>query len=116
MPTLLARSAGPDIAVDHAVVMVGRHPQCDARLGSVLVSRRHCISAAEGGEVVVRGLGSTNGTWINGRRVEAGRLKPGDEMSIADVHYRLEEAPAYQAPMPGILGGTEGGKPLTAPA
>jgi pSer/pThr/pTyr-binding forkhead associated (FHA) protein len=90
MPTLLALSVGHDIAVDHAVVMVGRSPLCDARLDSVRVSRRHCILAPEGGEVVVRDLGSANGTWINGRRVAVGRLKPGDELSIADIHYRLE--------------------------
>jgi pSer/pThr/pTyr-binding forkhead associated (FHA) protein len=43
-----------------------------------------------GGEVVVRDLGSTNGTRINGERVEVGRLRPGDELSIAHYRYRLE--------------------------
>jgi len=42
------------------------------------------------GEVVVRDLGSTNGTRINGERVEVGRLRPGDELSIAHYRYRLE--------------------------
>jgi pSer/pThr/pTyr-binding forkhead associated (FHA) protein len=40
--------------------------------------------------VVVRDLGSTNGTWINGLRVAEGRLRPGDELAIAGVRYRLE--------------------------
>ena len=76
------------------MVMVGRHPQCDARLDSLRVSRRHCILTEDGGEVVVRDLGSTNGTRINGQRVERGRLRPGDEIAIAHIRYRLEGAPA----------------------
>ena len=39
---LVALDEGPDIPVDRAMVVVGRHPQCDARLDSIRVSRRHC--------------------------------------------------------------------------
>jgi pSer/pThr/pTyr-binding forkhead associated (FHA) protein len=41
--------------------------------------------------VWVRDLGSTNGIWINGRRVISGRVRPGDVLAIAHIHYRLEE-------------------------
>ena len=94
MPTLRALIEGPDITLDRALVLVGRDPQCDTRLESNWVSRRHCILTVDGGEVVVRDLGSTNGTRINGQRVERGRLRPGDEISIAHFTYRLEGAPA----------------------
>jgi len=94
VPTLRAVCDGPDITLDRAMVLVGRHPQCDARLDSPRVSRRHCILTEDGGEVVVRDLGSTNGIRINGQRVERGRLRPGDEISIAHIRYRLEGAPA----------------------
>jgi pSer/pThr/pTyr-binding forkhead associated (FHA) protein len=97
MLTLRSVSGGTDIPVDHRLVLVGRHPQCDARLTSNWVSLRHCILTEDGGEVVVRDLGSTNGTWINGWRVEKGRLKLGDELSIAHIRYRLEGAPAFAA-------------------
>ena len=97
MPTLRSVSGGPDIRVVHPLVLVGRHPRCDARLESDWVSLRHCILTQDGGEVVVRDLCSTNGTWINGWRVERRRLKPGDEMSIAHMRYRLEGAPACHA-------------------
>jgi pSer/pThr/pTyr-binding forkhead associated (FHA) protein len=97
MPTLRSVSGGPDIAVNHPLVLVGRHPQCDARLDSGWVSRWHCVLADDRGEVVVRDLGSTNGTWINGRRVERGRLKAGDEMSVGHIRYRLEGATACHA-------------------
>jgi hypothetical protein len=50
----------------------------------------------ESGEVVVRDLGSTNGIRINGQRVEIGRLRPGDELSIAHIRYRLENGQAHE--------------------
>jgi len=91
MPSrLVALDEGPEILLDRAVVVVGRHPQCDARLDSIRVSRRHCCMTEDNGEVVVRDLGSTNGIRINGQRVESGRLRAGDELSIAHIRYRLE--------------------------
>ena len=87
---LVALDEGPDITLDRTIVVVGRHPACDARLDSLRVSRHHCCMTQEGGEVVVRDLGSTNGIRINGQRVEIGRLRPGDELSIAHIRYRLE--------------------------
>ena len=71
---LVALDDGPDIMLDCAMVVVGRHPACDARLDSLRVSRHHCCMMHENGEVVVRDLGSTNGIRINGQRVEMGRL------------------------------------------
>jgi pSer/pThr/pTyr-binding forkhead associated (FHA) protein len=86
---LVALDEGPDITVDHALVVVGRHPVCDTRLDSLRVSRQHCCMSQDNGEVMVRDLGSTNGIRINGERVERGRLRPGDELSIAHIRYRL---------------------------
>jgi pSer/pThr/pTyr-binding forkhead associated (FHA) protein len=83
-----------DIALYRAVVMVGRHRRCDVRIASPRVSRRHCCLALDCDGVLVRDLGSTNGTRINGRRVEAGVLRPGDELSIAHYRYQLEGPPA----------------------
>ena len=80
----------PDIALDRPLVVVGRDPRCDAHLGSPSVSRRHCCMTHADGEVVVRDLGSTNGTRINGELVEVGRLRPGDELSIAHYRYCLK--------------------------
>jgi predicted component of type VI protein secretion system len=87
---LVALDEGPDISLDRTMVVVGRHPNCDARLDSLRVSRHHCCMTQESGEVVVRDLGSTNGIRINGQRVEIGRLRPGDELSIAHIRYRME--------------------------
>lgn len=87
---LVALDEGSDIPVDRAMLVVGRHPRCDARLDSIRVSRQHCCMTAVDGELEVRDLGSTNGIRINGQRVETGRLRPGDELSIAHIRYRLD--------------------------
>ena len=88
---LVALDDDSDIVLRGPVTVVGRHPACDARLESLRVSRRHCTLVRENGEIVVRDLGSTNGTRINGNRVEVGRLERGDELSIAHIRYRLED-------------------------
>lgn len=92
---LVALDEGPDIMLDRAMVVVGRHPACDTRLDSLRVSRRHCCMIQENGEVVVRDLGSTNGIRINDQRVEMGRLKPGDILSIAHIRFRLDQGQGH---------------------
>jgi len=87
---LVALDEGTDISLDRSMVVVGRHPLCDVRLDSLRISRHHCCMTQDKDEVVVRDLGSTNGIRINGERVERGRLRPGDELSIAHIRYRLE--------------------------
>jgi predicted component of type VI protein secretion system len=93
---LVALDEGPDIVLDRAMVVVGRHPQCDARLDSLRISRHHCCMTQDQNEVVVRDLGSTNGIRINGQRVEMGRLRSGDELSIAHIRYRLDNGQAQE--------------------
>jgi pSer/pThr/pTyr-binding forkhead associated (FHA) protein len=110
---LVSLDGEPDIPVGREPIIVGRHPHCDVRLNSPRVSRRHCCLSEVDSEVTVRDLASTNGTSINGRRVEAGRLRPGDELSIAHIRYRLEQGPTDQPaqPTPGSGWEEEGGLP-----
>jgi predicted component of type VI protein secretion system len=93
---LVALDEGPDILLDRAMVVVGRHPQCDARLDSLRISRHHCCMMQDQNDVVIRDLGSTNGIRINGQRVEVGRIRPGDELSIAHIRYRLDNGQAQE--------------------
>ena len=92
MPALLVSLDGHEpIPIDRLLVVVGRSPRCDVRLDSPHVSGRHCCLVRDGDGVVVFDLGSTNGTRINGRPVERGRLVPGDELGIARDRFRLED-------------------------
>jgi pSer/pThr/pTyr-binding forkhead associated (FHA) protein len=87
---LICLDGHADISLDRASVVVGRHRWCDVQIASPRVSRRHCWLAPDTDRVMVRDLGSKNGTLINGRQVEEGVLHPGDELSVAHCRYRLE--------------------------
>jgi pSer/pThr/pTyr-binding forkhead associated (FHA) protein len=87
---LISLDGHADIPVDHLVVVVGRHRRCDVRIASPRVSRRHCCLALDRDGVLIRDLGSTNGTRINGQRIVEGVLRPGDELSIAWCRYHFE--------------------------
>ncbi len=87
---LVSLGHGSDISFNLPLLVLGRDPQCDARLDSPLVSRKHCCIMLSERDVIVRDLGSLNGIRINGQRVTAGRLQPGDELVIGDLRYRLD--------------------------
>ncbi|GIW86087.1 MAG: hypothetical protein KatS3mg108_0411 [Isosphaeraceae bacterium] len=101
---LVALDEGPDITIDRPMVIVGRHPQCDARLDSIRVSRRHCcMTHTDNNALFVRDLGSTNGIRINGQRVEEGRIEVGDELAIAHIRFRLDDGSADQSTLAGSI-------------
>lgn len=87
---LVSLDGHDDILLGRAVLLVGRHDHCDARIDSSRVSRRHCCLVLEGGRLVVRDLDSTNGTWVNGARVTIASMEPGDELAIGFARYRFE--------------------------
>ena len=86
----LSQGAAPVIALQRPVVLIGRHVDCDARIESAKVSRRHCTIAMAYDRVILRDLGSRNGVRVNGRIVEEVRLQPGDEVAIGPILYRFE--------------------------
>jgi len=66
--------------------IAGRGPDADIFLGDVTVSRRHARFHVDDGGLVVEDLGSTNGTYVNGVRVERAGLGPSDEVYIGKFH------------------------------
>ena len=66
-------------------VVIGRMEGCDVILADPGVSRRHAEIRREGDEWVVIDLGSTNGTEINGKRVNRHRLTPGDRLVFGET-------------------------------
>src|SRR5947209_6297499 len=62
--------------------IVGRGPDAQLRLEDDGISREHAEIIASGGGLRVRDLGSTNGTFRNGVRAEAGELHDGDKLSV----------------------------------
>jgi two-component system cell cycle response regulator len=65
---------------------VGRGPECDTHLPQEGVSRRHCeISRRSDGLFWVRDLGSKNGTFVNGARIEEIELREGDKIQLGGL-------------------------------
>lgn len=62
--------------------VIGRGDQANLRLPDVGISRRHARLDFDGGQVVLTDLGSTNGTMVNGQRISAVALSPGDMIQI----------------------------------
>ena len=62
---------------------IGRATGADFIVDAPLVSRVHCrLTVLPSGELEVKDLDSTNGTFVNGKRVEAGTLASGDRLGL----------------------------------
>ncbi len=65
------KSAGRSIAIKRNKLLIGRAEECDIRPLSEDVSRRHCQVTVEPTQVWVEDLGSRNGTFVNGAKIES---------------------------------------------
>jgi len=65
---------------------IGRAIGADFIVDAALVSRVHCrLTVVQGGDLEVTDLQSTNGTFVNGARIDAARLSPGDTLQVGRV-------------------------------
>src|SRR6185312_16211068 len=72
-----------------ASLVVGRALASDIPVFDPTISRRHAEVLCDETGVEVRDLGSSNGTFVNGTKVEQARLTPGDLVSFGKVSFRL---------------------------
>jgi hypothetical protein len=84
------RSATTTLRLADGVTSLGRHDDCIIRIKSSQVSRKHCEIQQADDRLMVRDLGSSNGTFVNGRRVLGQQaLKVGDELTVGSVTLRV---------------------------
>ena len=84
---------GRRLVVGTSGVVIGRSRQCDIVIDDPNVSRRHAEVRPQGGAWVLSDLGSTNGSVLNGRRIEEPEvIEPGDEIEIGTsvITFELE--------------------------
>lgn len=73
-----------------ATKTVGRAPRADFIVEAALVSRLHCRLEVADDSIDVIDLSSTNGTFVNGQRVDRATLKSGDLLQVGRVGLRVE--------------------------
>jgi Protein of unknown function (DUF3662)/FHA domain len=89
--TALVLLDGKRMVVGPAGVTLGRSRQCDIVVNDSNVSREHAEIRPRGGSWVLRDLGSTNGSSLNGRRIDGPEvLKPGDEIELGTSKMTFE--------------------------
>ena len=74
-----------------AVKTVGRAPRADFIVDAALVSRLNCRITAAADKLEVVDLKSTNGTFVNGKRVQKGQLADGDRLRVGRVELRVNK-------------------------
>ena len=75
-----------------AIKTVGRAPRADFVVDAPLVSRLHCRLTLRDDGVLVEDLESTNGTFVNGERVQKGLLASGDRLRVGRVEFAVTKA------------------------
>src|SRR5437868_11713853 len=95
LQTFELKAGGPQV--------VGRAPTSDIPVFDPTISRRHAELVTEDGGVRVKDLGSSNGTFVNGARIENGKVSVGDTVTFGKVAFKLQaiQAPSADKPSSG---------------
>ena len=81
---------------------LGRNPTNDFRVHDVTVSSFHCEIVVSEGSILVRDLGSTNGTYIEGQPVQEALIEPGQILRLGSMELRLESQQVTDPPRVAI--------------
>jgi hypothetical protein len=84
-------------------LVLGRESDSELVLFEDLVSRRHAELVVKDGDVILRDLGSTNGTFVNGQRVKKARLAIGDRVLVGSSLMKLVPAPPGAQATPPVI-------------
>ena len=96
-------SNGKTIQITRSPFLIGRDPKCQLRPSSAMVSNRHCTLEIQGDRALIADLGSTNGTYLNKKRlVEPEELHDNDLVHIGPLAFtvRIEASVAVDHPTP----------------
>jgi pSer/pThr/pTyr-binding forkhead associated (FHA) protein len=108
LKVLTGPQAGQTFKLDDGQYTIGRADTCEVVLASKGVSKEHAKLAVRGQNLLLNDLGSSNGTFVNGRRVRSQALKAGDKVGffdiLIDVNIQLTTVRPHTAPPPQFDG------------
>jgi len=91
-----------EFTLDDLPVIIGRSVDAGVRLSDPTVSRRHCGIEEMEGVLVVRDLGSRNGTYVNGYRITEALLMPGHKLSMGASCFHVFYERGTATPQPCV--------------
>ena len=110
MPRLIVSIGSPsqwEAALKPGVNSIGRNPDNDIEIADDKVSGSHCQIVVEGDRVLLRDLGSTNGTFVNRARIEEAVLKSGQTFHLGSVAMLFDAdppgSPFFLEPVPAPI-------------
>ena len=77
-------------SVTRDMTVIGRREDCDLRIPLGDISRKHCRLVRDGDSLKIEDLGSSNGTYLNGQRVQEAQVSPGDSIQLGPVVFVLQ--------------------------
>ena len=85
------KNEGAVIVVNKPQFVIGRLPECNLRIESKALSRRHAQIDVSDGSVTIKDLGSTNGTFVDGKKItEPVELKNGQMLKIGPLETTVQ--------------------------
>ena len=98
---------GRTLTFDRGEYLFGRGTECHVRPDSEWISRQHCLLIVDEDEVRLRDLGSTNGTLINGQRLQGECvLRSQDTLQLGPLELRLDMPVGLVETIPPAAGRT----------
>lgn len=95
------RTTANQLSIRKFPTVIGRHRECNLRIASRQVSRRHCVLKTRDGWLIVCDLDSCNGTLVNGHHARGERvLHPGDVIEIGPITFEVSYIPPVSPPVP----------------
>jgi pSer/pThr/pTyr-binding forkhead associated (FHA) protein len=97
------------------VTLVGRREDCDLRIPLSEISRKHCRLIKEGDTLRLEDLGSSNGTFHNGQRIQESVIHPGDSVQVGPFVFvvQIDGSPPEEQLQPIMAVGEEGTEQTT---
>lgn len=90
-----------EFELDQESIVIGRRPESDIQIDNLAVSGRHARIMTIAGESFLEDLGSTNGTFVNGKQIKKHPLSDGDLVTIGKHSLRYADAGAAPAKASG---------------